>query len=330
MSERPESIAIIGAGVIGLTTALEAQRRGVENVTIYAERPPMETTSAKAGAVFEPYKPGKMSGEEVVELVETGIERYKEITDHYTEAETGIRNHDLYSASTGLLKAESFPFLDALPGWELLESPEVPGGYRSAVLMKSVPFIDPTKALPWLANEFQRNGGILKAPYPKIRDLSQFVSEVPEDIVFNCSGLGARDLLQDNEIKPMRGQIVVVNYRPKWDWSILADDGYYVFPRASETILGGTTEEDVWEEVTRKEDTDRIFEKAKSILPGLDETNILREYAGLRPYRVSGVRVDIQEINGKLHISNVGFGGSGWTFCWGAAKKAMNLAFENN
>ena len=41
-----DSVAVIGCGVIGLTTAIVAQDAGYR-VTIYADRPPTETTSTK-------------------------------------------------------------------------------------------------------------------------------------------------------------------------------------------------------------------------------------------------------------------------------------------
>lgn len=216
-----------------------------------------------------------------------------------------------------------------MPHWQLIASPNVPGGYTSAILLESVPFIDPTKALPYLVEEFIKNGGTLRAPYKKIVDLDDFINDKPEEIVFNCSGLGARGLLKDKEIKPMRGQIVVVNYVPNWDWSILGDDGYYVFPRMNETILGGTTEEDVWDERPEPETLTRIFENAKRVIPELTKDHISRAYAGLRPYRVSGVRVEAEKRGSKVHVVNVGFGGSGWTFCWGAAEKAITLAVDS-
>lgn len=92
-----------------------------------------------------------------------------------------------------------------------------------------------------------------------------------------------------------------------------------------ETILGGTTEEGFWEEVTTQEAIDRIFENAKRIIPELTREHIIRTYAGLRPYRISGARVELEEKKKKAHVVSVGFGGSGWTFCFGAAEKAVSL-----
>lgn len=324
-----ESLAIIGAGVIGLTTGLEAQRRGYQNVTIYSALDPLETTSAKAGAVFEPYQPGNMSPTDMREFVRIGMGRYQEIVERYrqrdqAEIETGVRMHPFFSTSTGEINPETMPFLPEMGNWQLIHGPDVPGGYASAISFESVPMIDPTKALPYLAREFENAQGRIQRPYRKIIDLQQFMRDIPEDVVVNCSGLGARELVGDEEVRSMRGQIAVLNYRPNWDWSILGDDGYYVFPRRTETILGGTTESEE-EEITTDEAIGRIIDHARRVIPDLSTEDIGRTYAGLRPYRVSGAKVDVDTRAGKIHVSNFGHGGSGWTFCWGSAERAMNL-----
>lgn len=324
-----EGVAVIGAGVIGLTTALEAQKAGYD-VTIYAEKPPLETTSAKAGAVFEPYQPGDMSTEDMLSFVRTGLRRYGEIIDANAEARTGIRSHDLYSTSTDEINPADVAFLPAIPNWQLVGEDEAPGDYKSALILPGVPFIDPTKALPWLTDQFvNKNGGTIRAPHRKIVDLDEFVSGTPETIVFNCSGLGAKDLLNDEEIRPVRGQIAIIGYTPDWDHSILGNDGYYIFPRMEETVLGGTVEPNEWEEVPDDATIERIIERARVIMPDIRTSDITRTYAGLRPYRDSGAKISRDQVAGKTHIQNVGFGGSGWTFAWGAAEKAVSLLDQN-
>jgi D-amino-acid oxidase len=326
MSERSRSTAaVIGTGVIGVTTALEAQRQGIKDVTLYSDKLPQFTVSTKAGAVFEPYQPGEMSVETMQQFVRVGLQKYQNIIDQHPESETGIRTHDLISASTGIIKPEEVPFLPAIPHWQEIPKEEIPGNYQSALLLE-VPFIDPTIALPWLIEQFIQNGGKINAPIETITDLKEFIEGTPEDLVFNCSGLGARDLLNDSQIIPMRGQIIVTSYTPKHRWSILGDDGFYVFPRQNETILGGTTELGEWKEETTPAAIQRIFEHAQIIIPELQWEHVTRTYAGLRPFRTNGVRLESEQVGDKTHIINVGFGGSGWTFCWGAAEEAVNLA----
>lgn len=320
-----QNVAIIGAGVIGLTTALEAQSFGF-NVTIYADKKPMESTSVKAGACFEPYKPGNISIEDMRYYLKIGLKKYKEIIASHKESETGIRLHQLYAASTKLINPKDVAFLPEFPKWKLVKYPKVPGGYKSAILIEDDPMIDPTLALPFLTKKLKKNGGIIKILKNKITNLKDFIEQTPETIIFNCSGLGARDLIGDKEIMPMRGQIIVTKYKHKENWSVLGDDGYYVFPRYSATILGGTTELGEEKEVTTKKALAEILRKAKKVIPDLKDKDIVRTYAGIRPYRVSGARVELQKIGKKKHILSVGFGGSGWTFCWGAAKRAVGLA----
>src|SRR4249919_2148381 len=55
MTSQAERLGVVGAGVIGLSTAVLAQRRG-HSVTLYADSLPLETTSAKAAASFKPHE----------------------------------------------------------------------------------------------------------------------------------------------------------------------------------------------------------------------------------------------------------------------------------
>jgi len=326
-----ETVAIIGSGVIGLTTGLELQKAGFSDIKIYTDRHFSKTTSAKAGAVFEPYHPGNMAQTEMLQFVRTGLDRYNKIIDQHPESETGIRRHDLYSVSTGRLVPENVPFLDAMPGYKLLLGWEVPGNgiYESAIVYNDVPFIDPTLALRYLAGEFEKTeGSVITTPSHKLDNLQEFVDAIDANIIVNASGLGARELTPDPEIKPMRGQIAVMNYRPKTMNSVLGDDGMYIFPRGSgELILGGTTE--LGEEVEQPDDETihRIVAHAMLFLPDLQFSDLERSYAGLRPFRGPGAKVEIEDQpnRNKLVISSIGFGGSGWTFGYGAAEKVTHL-----
>lgn len=328
-----ESVAIIGSGVIGLTTAIALQERGYHNISIYTEKQFSETTSAKAGAVFEPYHPGDMSTEEMLRFVTTGLVRYGEIIENCADVDTGIRSHRLYATSTDILVPKEIPYLPAIPDWKLVTGVDAPGYYRSAVVMDNIPFIDPTIALRYLAGQVEKvDGSSIKRPYRKINDLQQFVDHTPEEIVINCAGLGARELNNDPEIQPMRGQIAVMKYMPENDSSILGSDGYYIFPRTSgELILGGTTELGEEDEVTDEATIERIISNAMLFLPDLKREDLIRTYAGLRPFRTSGARVaqEDQPNEKKKLFSSVGFGGSGWTFAWGAAEKIAQLVTKD-
>lgn len=328
LTGKKENAVVIGAGIIGLTTALKAQEAGF-NVKIIAERPPLQTTSAKAGAAFEAYQPGTMSTEDMVYFVKEGLQGYEKIISKYPESVSGIRRHDLYSTSVETIDPATIPFLSAFPKWKFITK-NVPGAgrYKSAIVLKDVPMIDPTKTLPFLTEQFVRNGGTMHVPAPKIHNMQDFFDSISEKFVFNCTGLGAKELLGDQDMHPMRGQIVILNKTPAWDHSILGDDVFYIFPRMTTTVLGGTTELGETEETTTTDAIVRIIFSALKIMQFDPEKDVHTTYAALRPYRKTGVDVSLERVNGIKHIRVIGFGGSGWIFNWGAAERAIALAIN--
>ena len=69
---------------------------------------------------------------------------------------------------------------------------------------------EPIKLLPWLMKKFQSQGGKIKKR--KLQTLEELKKE-NYDIVVNCSGLGARELVQDCLVTPVRGQVSrVINF----------------------------------------------------------------------------------------------------------------------
>ena len=63
--------------------------------------------------------------------------------------------------------------------------------------------------------------------------------------MFNCTGLGARDLFGDTELQPVRGQLAILLPQPEIRYAFTGDAGY-MFPRADGILLGGTFERDDW------------------------------------------------------------------------------------
>lgn len=85
----------------------------------------------------------------------------------------------------------------------------------------------PKYLLPYLYQRFRRAGGQLIQR--KVKSLDEFKDY---DLVINCVGLGARDLVNDIEVAPIRGQVV----RIQADWMFTtylddSDDGNYIIPK---------------------------------------------------------------------------------------------------
>jgi glycine/D-amino acid oxidase-like deaminating enzyme len=93
--------------------------------------------------------------------------------------------------------------------------------------------IEPNRYLRALLEEFFAAGGLFER-----RDLRS-IQDVPGELVFNCLGLGAREVFSDSSLLPIRGQLVVLLPQPGLDYNLL-NQGFYLFPRRDGVLLGGT------------------------------------------------------------------------------------------
>ncbi|OGD95696.1 hypothetical protein A3F02_04035 [Candidatus Curtissbacteria bacterium RIFCSPHIGHO2_12_FULL_38_9b] len=314
-----KKVAVIGAGIIGLSTAFLAQKAGYD-VVIFSDRKPMSTTSAKAAASFKPHE---VPYDKLTEsMVEKGWEGYERLTTDYKEFSriVGVKKHTHWEASSA--PKELAPYLNVVEDFQIHERPDVPGGYNYGWKYKTF-FIDVPVYLKWLEGTFKANGGELIILDKKFENIEQ-LKDLPTNVVFNCTGLGSRELNNDNKMHSIRGQIVETDLQPDMDWSF-SGDGFYVYPRSHETILGGTAEHFVKDEFADNSAIHLIIRGNKRILPHLSMNSVNSAYAGLRPYREESVMVQAEELGDKKLIHNYGHGGSGFTLSWGSAEIALNL-----
>lgn len=262
-----KTVAVIGCGVVGLSTARVLQRRG-KAVTLYARELPPETTSNVAGALWYPthvYDPQRVSA--------TFLERYglacrlahREFQS-YVGPEYGVRWIETYTLRT---EPESSNF-ESAGGAELY--PEI-RRYADARATFGFPYvkrfgslmIEPQIYLRALLRDFHTAGGKLVVRELKTREE---VTQLPERVVFNCTGLGARALFGDQGMVSMRGQIEVLLPQPELDYGYLANS-LYMFPRADGVILGGTFEAGNWSMDADEATTARIIDGNAQIAKGL-------------------------------------------------------------
>ena len=165
-------------------------------------------------------------------------------------------------------------------------------------------------------------------------------------VVFNCSGIGARSLggVADTKVYPTRGQVVVIKaphvQQNKFLWQ--ADTATYIIKRPhshDQLILGGFLQKDDWRASTYKDQTADILERTTKLLPEILEKNpgglriedleILRVAAGLRPSRHGGVRIEREPLDeGKIVVHNYGASGYGYQAGYGMSEKAVGLALD--
>ena len=90
---------------------------------------------------------------------------------------------------------------------------------------------------------------------------------LPEPVVFNCTGLGARALFNDQKLGPVRGQLEVLMPQPEIDYCYLGRG--YMFPRRDGIILGGTFDHDDWSLAPRADQAAGILDVHAEIMRGL-------------------------------------------------------------
>ncbi|MEV0090735.1 FAD-dependent oxidoreductase [Streptomyces sp. NPDC050738] len=299
-------VIVVGGGVIGLTTGIVLAESG-HRVRVWSRDPAGATTSAVAGALWWPYRiePERLVGEWALESLRV----YGELAAD-PEA-TGVR------LVRGVQYGER---LAGLGDW----AAHVAGLTEDAEgLWARLPLIDMPVHLGWLRARFEAAGGTVEER--TVTDLAQ----VPADVVVNCTGLGARDLVPDPEVRPVRGQLVVVENPGIEEWFTSVDheasETTYLFPQPDRLILGGTAQEDVWDLTPDPAVAEAIVARCARIRPEVAEAKVLDHRVGLRPVRPS-VRIESEPMGRSLLVHNYGHGGAGVTVAWGSAEAAARLA----
>ena len=76
------------------------------------------------------------------------------------------------------------------------------------------------------------------------------VFDLKEKLIFNCTGLGARDLFGDETLEPARGQLTMLLPQPEVDYGYVTSSPetglLYMFPRKSSILLGGSVDHGDW------------------------------------------------------------------------------------
>jgi D-amino-acid oxidase len=323
----PKNLAIIGAGVSGLTSAVLLAEEGYPTV-ILADETGDRTTSAAAGAIWFPYDTGSSAA-----VIDWALETYHVLAELSADARTGVSMIELRTfARTGEIQVPDWA--DALKARRLKKDELNPSLAHSADRVAhfasgfalKIPLTDTTIYLKYLGARFEAAGGFVRPG-----SFLQSLEEVSHDfnLIVQCAGMGARDLAGDRDLEPHRGQVAII---PKIDlpYAVVCDDPplMYAIPRANDCVLGGTNELSDSREPDRAATASMVAE-CSSVL-GLNKPEVLRERVGLRPFRRAGVRVEAGVVqDGRTVIHNYGHGGSGFTLSWGCARAVARLVSQN-
>ena len=309
---------VIGAGVSGLSTAILLQETGW-SVRIWAADQLRQTTSSVAAALWYPYKayPENL-------VLEWGRRTYDMLATLTADPATGVVLREGIE-----LRRQPVPdpwWRAAVPHFRRPDPAELPPGYRDGYVF-TVPIIEMPVYLRYLTERFITAGGAIEQ-----RDLRALTEATAAcALVVDCAGLGARKLVRDALLQPIRGQIVRVR-NPGLTRFVLDEEHpagvTYIVPRTTDCILGGTAVEDDWDTRPDPAIAADILERCIALEPRLAEAEVLEHKVGLRPGRPV-VRLEREIINGATVVHNYGHGGSGVTLSWGCAEEVVRLVRDS-
>jgi len=345
MSEQVKEVVVIGAGVVGLSTAIKIQEHGGYRVTVIGEAIPGDPKSSHYTSPWAGAHNVSMAfgNPRLKKLDMDTFDVVWELSKPGSETEglfLRIDQKDYYEVEP----EQEIP-VEWMPNYRLVRTDLIEGAVVGT-FFTTVSFDTPTY-LPYLLARFLAKGGSI------IRDSLQHISQVLEgaftpfkpDALVVCAGIGARFLggVEDKDVFAVRGQTVLIRAPwVKFGRTFNGKDAVtYIIPRRSgDVVIGGTRDVDDWYPKPRPETTILILKRAIALVPELAPPGtenptyedliplVIEDGCGLRPDRKGGVRLERETVSGIPVVHNYGHGGSGFQSSWGAASVALKLLNE--
>jgi len=326
-------IAVIGAGVSGLTTAIVLAERGYD-VEVFAEKSAAHSTSAVAAAIWFPYHIGDPENPQSVADVDrwalTTLQRLEALIppDGVPDERNPVSKIEFRIVSNATRNEAQRVYAD--PKWECLQPRDLDAAERLGREFGysiQVPLIDTPYYLAYLE---KRLGNRLHLG----QRIDQISSIDPRfSVIVNCTGIKGPKLSPKYapELDPGRGVVLIGHTSQRY--ALLDADGgeqfLYIVPRlvSGTCVIGGSDTRDDNEETDETEGRE-IFNRCAAADPSLTKESSMG-IVGLRPVRKKGVRLELDsDHDGRAVVHNYGHGGGGFTVSWGCAEEAADLVTQ--
>jgi D-amino-acid oxidase len=308
-------VLVLGAGVVGLTTAVRLAEAGL-SVRVRTDQMPEETTSAAAGAILVPHlahhprmRPWRHESRVVFEHLAGEPGAGVRLVAGLEAARAKVSAPDWVTASEGFRKCRPDELRDGFAcGWAY-----------------TAPLVDMPVYLRYLTAWLSRAGGEIDMNLDRVTSLDEVVGQAP--IVVNCTGYGARDLVPDPEMKPVRGDLIVVDnpgIETFFEENGDSVDPIYILPQGEHLILGGTEVDGDANTEPDRETAEAILDRCAAVESKLKGLTIREHRVGVRPTRPQ-IRLEHVPSEPTHLIHNYGHGGAGVSLSWGCARDVLGL-----
>lgn len=327
------SVAVVGAGVSGLSVASLLSEATRNKVTVFSDCFSPNTTSDKATVILMPYSLAPNSDDEDAlqyrereqRWFKTTFDRFLALSNSTNAGDAGISLIGGYLLST--VEEDDPWYKDTVIGFRRVPSSEaIKIGFTPKPSMSYFQTFstDGRSYLPWLARQVKQNGGGIVQR--KIDSLDGLLSDF--DVVVNCTGLGAQELASDSTLVPYFGQSLTL--AAPWMKHFIClhhQDGEkyeLAVPRVNDVVLGGVALRGRTPAVADPELSDSILADVVKLVPSLSCGEKMEEWAGLRPFR-STIRLEKETKSSGTIIHNYGHGGNGYNYSWGCAEDVCKM-----
>ena len=286
LAHQDRRAAVMGSGVVGLTSARELQRRGFE-VTIYAATVPPDTTSNMSLAGFTPTSglvdASRRTSEWDAQFREAVTIAYRRLQllagpkygiswiMNYAPTDNEAAGRGGFGGPNPLMPA-------SIPNPRVVLQPgEHPFSTRFAVERPEMR-IEPSMYLDALMSDFLLWGGkVVIRRFETPRD----VAALDQNVIINCTGLGSKALFNDPELMPLKGQLTVLIPQAEITYSTngsgrqppTPEAGFiHMMPRSDGIVLGGTSLRDDWSLDVNDKERQRIVEAHIDLFSSMSST----------------------------------------------------------
>jgi D-amino-acid oxidase len=259
-------VAVIGSGAVGLANARLLQEAGFD-VTMYTKALPPETTSNIAGGQWfpaflsDPEKRTEAFNRQLLAAADYAYRRYQIMVGPRFGV-GWMRNYYLshHDFNEDGYAGERSPLRAMMPEYRKLAAGEHPFPGYEFVRQFDTMIIEPPVYLTAMLDEFRFAGG--RVVVREMPDRAA-IQSLPEKLVFNCTGLGAKALFDDAELTPVKGQLTILLPQPEVQYAVAAGDTY-MFPRSDGIVLGGSHEEGEWSLQPNQERRQQVLAEHKT------------------------------------------------------------------
>ncbi|EZF34333.1 hypothetical protein H109_05269 [Trichophyton interdigitale MR816] len=336
-----ETIVVIGAGVLGLSSALELIEKPETSkyqIVLVADHfstdPPNPVyATTNAGAHFRPIPATDTQTELESDHAVRTYSRFKKLAEE--EPAFGIKFLEGIEYVSGPA-AEKYkamkPNYVKQEGFRLLEGPEKPAGVEFAARYESF-MVEPDTYCFHLLRRFRLKGGkILRLRLQSVEE-AFCLDDYKVSLVVNCSGMG----FGDPKVFVIRGQTCLIAETATKTVTQQNADGTWTFlvprPLNGGTVVGGTKEVGDWNPTASIAVREELLRNAAKMYPGIVNSKggfeVIKDIVGRRPAREGGMRLEVEILPDKRPVVHAyGIGGRGFETSWGIAEDVQRMVTE--